>query len=1540
MDPDPMSDSEEQTPPRASQQRMLEALREARLQIETLKKGGDRRVAVIGMATRLPGAESVEAFWEMLAAGRSGVRDVDDAELEAAGVDPQVAASADYVRAYASFEDPASFDAGLFGYAPREATILDPQHRVFLECAWVALEDAGIDSTRSGARIGVYGGAALNSYLLALNADPAFRDPSNPVQAVVGNVMGLMPTRVAYHLDLKGPACGVQTGCSTSLVAVHDACHALMRGDCEIALAGGVTIGRVDPEGYVFEAGGIASPDGMCRAFDAKGRGTLFGNGVGLVVLKPLAAAERDGDRILAVVAGSAVNNDGSGKVGLLAPSVTGQAEVIEKAWESAGLDASTVGYVEAHGTATELGDPIEFAALERALGAKLRDAGRTCALGSVKTNVGHLDAAAGVAGLIKAVLALHHEALPPSLHFAQPNPQLGLETSPFDVVREKTPWKRGDDPRRAGVSSFGMGGTNAHVVLEEAPATPVSRRAATDAWEILPLSAHTPSALDQVAERLARHLTAHPEAELDSVARTLQQGRRALGERRICVVKSREDAIATLSAPPLPGQRGQASGASRPIVFVFSGQGTQYPGMARRLYVSEPVFREALDACAAHLAPKLDLLRLVDAQTDPEELARTDHTQPVLFAFEYALAQLWQSRGVEPDALIGHSLGEYVAAAIAGVFTLEAALEAVAERGRAMQACPVGSMLAVAADGDDLEALLAATPGLELAAINAPQATTVAGPEDAISQAEAWLRERELPMKRLAVSHAFHSASMADAAETLAAHLRGASLAPPTIPIISNVTGAWLTDEEATNPDYWARHLRQPVRFADGVAQVGELDAPLFLEIGPGDALTRSVVACVGNSNVAIPSLPGVQQARHAERYFAQAFGRLWMMGADVDWSVLRAEGASPPPPVSLPTYPFERKRYYPDLSGTSRTPSVDPNRKATDPSDWFYAPRWERSALRFEGGESRAHGSDPERHDTIAVVFGSRPLGDLVESGSAGSIVRVERGASFVAQSDLDFRLDPRIESDWTLLLESLAGREAARILWVQAPDEHGAHDLDVLVALGRALLTTGLEVEFNLVTRDAFEVVGLEAAVAHRGQAIGLMQVVAQEVPGLALRTIDLSGDVVAEAFTRTIEAAPEALVPVVALRGAYRWMRRQRRLPLAEGDPGLRRDASYAIVGDPTGGLALFYARFLRQELNARVVFLASQDFPEPHAWDAVLADPDASPAHVATIEQIRSLGEEGKAWALSSLDLTDAGAIGAAIRAAGSASGSLAAVFTSDLMGDDSACALPDLDPSERRRIMRSKVDGTRALAAALEGIDLDFVLLQSSLSSVVGGVGFSAYAAANSHLDGVAQLHRGPVRWLSLGWDAVREEEEGPTRMTSLLATALSPDDVWAATCRALAEPGLTYAAVSARDLDARMELAFGRAGDAVGRMGGNHARPELSTTYAEPRTPVETAVATAVAELLGLERVGVDDDFFELGGNSLLAIQAVTRLRKEFGVELSMRSLLYGTPTVAGIAAAIERGDFGLSEEEVDTLEDLLGEIEAMPVEDAAGHD
>ncbi|MEM9164263.1 MAG: type I polyketide synthase, partial [Cyanobacteria bacterium P01_F01_bin.4] len=852
----------------ATADRVFRALKEARSQLEAIEQARNERVAIIGMAGRFPGADNLDEFWELLVQGKSGIRRLSAEELSAAGVPESTFTQPNYVPAYASFTDPTQFDARFFGYSPREAELIDPQHRVFLECAWAALEDAGYDSQQYDGTIGVYGGAALNSYVVNLHSNPAVRDSTDPVQAVVSNVMGLMPTRVSYQLDLKGPSCGIQTGCSTALVAIHTACQSLLNHECDMALAGGVTVSSATPQGYTYQADSIAAPDGVCRAFDAKGQGTLFGNGVGLVILKRLQTALRDGDHIYAVIKGSAINNDGADKVGLTAPSVSGQAAVLQAALDQAGIDPTTVSYIEGHGTGTPLGDPIEVAALNKVFN-HAKTASNTdpfrCALGSVKTNLGHLDAAAGVAGLIKTVLALKHKVLPPSLNFDTPNPQIDFDQGPFFVNRERTDWVSDTNtPRRAGVSSFGMGGTNAHIILEESPAIDdVSEESRP--WQLVMLSAKTSTALEQMSQQLTTHLKANPELPLADVAYTLQIGRRPWPHRQVCLCQTTAEAIELLSKSESPYRlTGTASQDTSSVIFMFSGQGAQHINMALDLYETEPVFRQSLDQCASILGEAFPLLEVLyqesgvrsqesEKQVEGREnwveglenqssathhplptthypLTHTANAQPALFAVEYALAKLWMSWGIQPQALIGHSIGEYVAACVAGVFSLEDALTLVLRRGQLMQCCAPGSMLSVMQPAAGVSEYLPAQA--EIAVINSPQTCVVSGPTAVIESVRSHLETESIPCRLLETSHAFHSALMEPALAEFALALQSVTLNPPQIEIISNVTGTWLTDAEATSPDYWLRHLRHTVRFSSGVTELLQLSDPIFLEL------------------------------------------------------------------------------------------------------------------------------------------------------------------------------------------------------------------------------------------------------------------------------------------------------------------------------------------------------------------------------------------------------------------------------------------------------------------------------------------------------------------------------------------------------------------------------------------------------------------------------------------------------------------------------------------------------------------------------------
>lgn len=876
-------------------------------------------IAIIGMAGRFPEARNVDELWRNLLAQRECISRFAAEELELGHhEDMEARSNPSYVRARGVLADADMFDERFFGFNPKEAEILDPQHRLFLQSAWEALEHAGYDPQAFRGPIGVFAGATNNSYYLQnLLSRRDVTDLMGLLLTQMANNNDYVATRVAYKFDLKGPALNIQNACSTSLVAVCTAVQSLQSYQCDMALAGGVSVQLPQKRGYLYQEGSILSPDGHCRAFDRDAAGTVFSNGLGIVVLRRLQDALEDGDTIYAVIKGAALNNDGSTKVSFTAPSVEGHARVISMAHALAGIDPATISYIEAHGTGTALGDPIEVAGLTQAFRAGGATGNGFCGIGSVKTNIGHLDVAAGVAGLIKATLALHHKILPASINFRSPNPKLGIENTPFFVNATQRDWPSGATPRRAGVSSFGVGGTNAHVVLEEAP-QPKPVATAARAEQLLLLSARDADALERAAAQLKEHLVQDERANLADVAYTLQTARRAFGHRRSLVCRGREDAIALLTAGDperVHDFSGDASHAR--VAFMFPGQGAQYVNMGRKLYEAEARFRDEIDACATVLTPYLGIdLRAVlypDADRSSEaqaQLTQTAITQPALFSIEYALAQLWLSWGVTPAALIGHSVGEYVAACLGGTFTRDAALALLAQRGRLMQEMPSGAMLAVRASAEAIREDLG--PRTSIAALNAPNLTVISGEHDAIAELASRLDARNVGSRVLPTSHAFHSTMMEPVVARFMAAVQGVPRAAPHTHWISSLTGRPITDAEATDPSYWARQLREPVQFLDGVGQL--LDPQLaLLEVGPGQALAylaRQHHKRIPAQLIVTSLHPGQDSSADTECMLA-ALGQLWARGVAVDW--VGVHGARRRR-VPLPTYPFQRQRRWVD--------------------------------------------------------------------------------------------------------------------------------------------------------------------------------------------------------------------------------------------------------------------------------------------------------------------------------------------------------------------------------------------------------------------------------------------------------------------------------------------------------------------------------------------------------------------------------------------------------------------------------------------------
>ena len=916
-------------------------------------------IAVIGMEGRFPGADNLQQFWDNLKNGSESITFFTNDELKAAGVAPEALANPLYVKARGVLEDIEYFDPLFFNFTPTEAEIMDPQLRIFLECSWHGLEDAGCNPDTYDGAIGVYAGNSINHYWIAKTFLNRKFQLLGKFQADLLNTH--FSTRISYHLNLKGPSLTIQTACSTSLVAIHTACLALLSGECDMALAGGISVGLPQKSGYMYQEGMVASPDGHCRAFDAKAKGTVSGSGVGVVVLKRLTDAIEDSNHIYAVIKGTAINNDGLRKVGYTAPSVAGQAEAVKAAYLMAEISPTTVSYIECHGSGTELGDPVEIEALQMVFQGLSKN---SIAIGSVKTNVGHLDSAAGVTGFIKTVLALKYKQIPASLHFETPNPQIDFENSPFYVNTGLKEWERTNGhPLRAGVSSFGIGGTNVHVVLEEYPGAsggqkPFYKKVSglpKISYRVLLLSAKTPTALDKMSENLAHHFEQYPGINLADAAFTLREGRKSFPYRRMTVCSSTTEAAQLLGIKSIKSKRVKtffAKTENRPVIFVLSGQGSQYINMGLDLYTNVKAFREEMDQCFNIIKTETghDIQKILYPETNAgagaPEIRLPENVLLMNFVLEYALAKLLTRLGITPYAMIGYSFGEYAAACLAGVFSFEDAIKVVIARGKLMNKTIPAIMLSVPLPENEIKPLLKEHPGVSLAIINGPACAVAGGPE-AVKAFEAQMKEKRFVCVPLNMAHGVHTPMMEPIREELENKFREIKRETPRIPYISNVSGTWITARQAVDPRYWGEHICSPARFSDGLNELLKKDGAVFIEIGPGRALSNIIQQQIQPGNEARDRDRGpkiINTIKHqpekiSDDYFLLSrLGELWLYGISPDWPVLF--GAEKCCRIPLPTYPFDKKRYwsdeeFPAVLSASQFPDTFPVSTQEQPND-----------------------------------------------------------------------------------------------------------------------------------------------------------------------------------------------------------------------------------------------------------------------------------------------------------------------------------------------------------------------------------------------------------------------------------------------------------------------------------------------------------------------------------------------------------------------------------------------------------------------------
>jgi iturin family lipopeptide synthetase A len=1573
-------------------------------------------IAVIGMAARFPGASNINEFWDNLINGTETLTFYSDKELKEAGIKDEMIKDPAYVKSYGWLGDIEFFDYSFFGYTPLEAEIMDPQLCILHECAIQALEHAGYDCYTCKELIGLYAGASHNF-------DWQVRAELSGKTLILGRFASLqlndkdfLATRIAHRLSLKGPAVTLDTACSTSLVAIHLACQGLLSGDCDMALAGGVSIPVLGKRGYLYQEGMLNSPDGHCRAFDETAKGCNFGNGVGLVVLKRLEEAEADGDTIHAVIKGSSINNDGGRKPGYTAPSIEGQAEVIRNAHEMAEVHPETIGYVETHGTGTPLGDPVEIEGLKTAFNT---DEKHFCRLGSVKTNVGHLEIAAGIAGFIKTVLVLKNKLIPPSLNFKTPNPKIDFENSPFVVNKEFTPWERGENPRRAGVSSFGIGGTNAHVVLEETPGISGSvgqwvsesvREAAEGTGALAPLpgeeapvighsssvigetrrirdyqlillSAKAQSALDKMTENLAGYFKdnllnrgnhenpTNPDPVLADAAYTLQVGRAIHQHRRMLVCKDVPEAVRLLSSPGSGKMKTLYSREdNRPLVFIFPGLGSQYVNMGRGLYDNEPVFRREMDRCFEILNRLLEyeikeiLYPQSGTSNDRSDIHQPEIAQIVIFIFEYSLAQLLMSWGIRPHAMIGYSFGEYSAACAAGVFSLEDALKLVTSRGRLIQQAPEGAMLSVPLSREALAPYL--NREVFLAIDNGPSCIA-AGPTAAVEVFEKQMKDNRLMCMRVPVKRALHTPAMTPVLQEFAAILDTMQLNQPQIPYISNVSGDWAVGQEVVLPGYWTTHLSSPVRFAEGMKVLLKEHNSIFIEIGPGreiSALIQRHIEDSENQDSQVLNLVKPSHQETADVYLLlNRVGMLWLLGQSIDWQGFYEEEKRQR--IPLPTYPFEGQRCWIDretikinINESGRTlPGGVSIQEPPDFVHWFYMPSWTRQTLLRP-----VHPGVSQKLKTNYLVFpddcgiGMRLVERLKQEGH--HVIIVEAGTEFLEKRAGIYVICPQQPQHYTRLLAELRTREVLPRqivhLWgvtpggeapptdyctgnTQVPGEKSCNENKVLqysnaggpraqqpdwsenvqdkgfyslVHLAKAISqltvtpTMNEPLQIAVVTNQMQEVTGEELLCPAKATVIGPLKVIPQELPGVRCRSIDVvlpgPGGPPEEQIIRQLleEISTSSLETEIAYRGNFRWVRTYKPVPMennGEKTTKLHEKGVYLVTGG-LGKIGFLLARHLAKTVKAKLILTGRSPFPARETWDQWLAQHGNGNPISEKIKQMKELEENGAQFRVFSVDAADKENMQSVIAHTLQEWGTIDGVIHgAGIMKPGLFQGIQELTASTCQEHFQAKVKGTLILRELLQDQALDFVLLLSSISTVLGGIHFTAYAAANCFMDALARKYNryNSGRWISVDWDGMDEEKTWQAFRWILSLDNL--DQVVASKGGNLQER---------IDQWVKLESLGENDQPEKGKSKQRQARPDLLSAYVPPGTEREQVLVEAWQRLFGLEPVGIEDDFIELGGDSLKAITMINQVHKELNVTVPLVEF-FKNPTIKWLA-------------------------------------
>ncbi len=1506
-------------------------------------------IAIIGLAGRFPGADNIDEFWSNIRAGVCSIRELSTEELDKNGVPRDVYSDENYRRVGAILDNVDLFDPQFWQLSQKEANLMDPQQRLFLESCWHALEHAGYAPNQQGARTGVFGGCYSPLYLLHNLAGGGFMDPTDPMGyhlTETGNDKDYITTRVSYLMNLQGPSVAVQSSCSTALSVVASACQSLQTHQCDAALAGASSI-TFPQAGYQYVEGHINSKDGKVRTFDAKASGTILGDGVGVVVLKRLQDAIAAKDTIYAVIKGYATNNDGNEKAGYSAPSVRGQKAVVNQALTAAKVSADSISFVEAHGTGTLVGDPIETTALAEIF-RQYSQRKNYCALGSVKPNIGHSNIAAGMASLMKTALSLHHREIPPTIHYDTPNPVMDIESSPFYINTETIPWNTpADTPRRAGVSCLGIGGTNNHFILQQAPDTEHSTTnpQADRGHHLLLLSGKTPEAVQRNRAALVSHLQKHPELDLNDVEFTLQTGRCHFDYRAAVTCTDLESAIANLKASTKVqsvqiATEKQAVSAVK-TVFLFPGQGSQYQQMGFELYQTEPVFRRYFDECCDLLLPELgiDLRDLLFAPTGSQKADKAFkyayYTQPAIVAHQIAMARTLIDWGIRPDALVGHSIGEYTAAYVAGIFSLPDTLKLIAARGRAMEQVGSGRMLSVTLSEDDARIWLQDHPKVSLGVINAPQRVVFSGPVDAVAALQSDLEAQGVAAQPVNVRQAFHSTMMDKASQALVDAVKPLERHTPNIALMSNVTGTWMTEAQVFDDHYWAQHMRATVRFSDNVTTLLQQHPTTVLEVGAHTILSQLLRTFTTAMDAEERPLI-VACSRHPKdtsitdsMALDMAVGQWWATGRSVDWAAYRGHESGHR--VGLPGYAFEPQRCWIDkgplAQASAHSAPTAGNSMIADIAERGFMPSWSRAAfpaINSDLGEQRW------------LVFASKAT-SRVEQFSQTIIQTLQKNGAIV---DVVYAADFKVDDPqaYAERFDSLAekGTYPNRVLYLWSLTEAHKANAPTLAttyypafsfAKGLATQSCLDPLQVWMVTDHTFQV-DAEDVTPIKSTLLGPAIVLPQECPQIICRLIDILPESLQDTATQRrlfheISTVIPDTEPFVILRGSKRWVKRYEPFPIAPittADSGLREGGTYLI----TGGLGRIAGELCRAlaERKARLVLSTTMNFPDKNQWENYLDHPADNPRIVAAIRQVQDLEHAGAEVAVVTAHLNSVESVRKLVDTAVSHFGALHGIF--HLAGLADLRYLPEMTVEISEREFQPKIDAVLYLEQVLGEyaqsgeIKPDFVMLFSSLASILGGYGMTAYTAANRFMDTFVQVDpwRHGIRWYGVNWDDwdfdYGKEQVGAYEQT-VAKFAMSAADGVKTVERILSLPEPQQILVSTRALQPRVEQwlhQHGTHNEIIANNTGTdtaQATPDVSNLLSR--------ICDVYREVLDMPDLSPEDNFFAVGGDSLLASQILLKLRraiKAYDRQLTL-PCIFDYPSAQELADWLENdGNFG----------------------------